>query len=88
MIKQLEPALSDSEALLLHAEQYLAGVPKDVAQWDEKNKRWTEEKVYEYYLKDGWYKAFKDKTLDSWRLKEKKKIEETWKERRSNFFSF
>jgi len=86
MISQLEPALSDSEALLLHAEQYKVGAPKGVCKWDEENQRWTEEKIFEYYLKDGWFKALKEHRLEQWRIEEKKKIEDEWKGGSLNFF--
>jgi len=87
MIKQLEPTLSDSEALLLHSEQYKVGVPKGVSKWDEKNQRWTEEKIFEYYLKDGWFKALRENNLNKWEQREKTRINREWKEDGSlNFF--
>ena len=86
MMKELEPALSDSEALLLHSEQYRVGVPKGVPQWDSLNQRWVDKGVYEYYLKDGWYMALQEGKIEPWREQEKKKIESGWKGGRINFF--
>lgn len=74
MIKQLEPALSDSEALLLHSDQYRVGVPEGLPRWDEKNKRWLEEEIFEYYLKDGWLKALREGRREEWIRDEKSKI--------------
>ena len=86
MIKNLEPALSDSEALLLHSEQYKVGVPKGVVKWDSAGQRWTEERMFEYYLKDGWLKALRENRLEEWRKQEKQKILSEHKEQKSQFF--
>jgi hypothetical protein len=86
MIKELEPLLNDSLALLLHSEQYRVGVPKGIAQWDSLNQRWIDKGVYEYYLKDGWFKALQEGKIEQWREGEKKKIESGWKGGRFNFF--
>ncbi|MEO0166834.1 MAG: hypothetical protein ABIL39_11930, partial [candidate division WOR-3 bacterium] len=48
MMKELEPSLTDSLALLLHSEQYKVGVPKGTAKWDSLNQRWIDKGVYEY----------------------------------------
>jgi hypothetical protein len=86
LIKQLEPMLSDSEALLLHSEQYRVGIPKGVPLRDSLNQRWVDKGIYEYYLKDGWLKAVQDGKIEQWREGEKKKIESGWKGGRFNFF--
>ncbi|HEX7320947.1 MAG TPA: hypothetical protein VF399_11420 [bacterium] len=86
MMKLLEPALSDSEALLLHSDMYRIGIPKGAAIWDEVNKRWIEKGIFEYYLKDGWYKALQQGMLEQWREDEKRKIENEGKEGSINFF--
>ena len=74
MIKQLETALSDSEALLLHSDQYRIGVPEGLPRWDENNNRWLEEEIFEYYLKDGWYRALREGRREEWIQNEKNKV--------------
>jgi hypothetical protein len=86
LIKQLEPALRDSEALYLHSDMYRVGIPKGAAQWDETNKLWNDSGIFKYYLKDGWLKAFREGKIEQWREKEKKKIENESKEGSFNFF--
>jgi hypothetical protein len=79
MIKQFEPALFDSEALLLHSDQYRTGIPEGLPRWDEKNKRWMDEEIFEYYLKDGWFKALREGRHIEWILDEKSKIQKARK---------
>ncbi|MEO0183134.1 MAG: T9SS type A sorting domain-containing protein [candidate division WOR-3 bacterium] len=87
MMKELEPSLTDSLALLLHSEQYKVGVPKGTAKWDSLNQRWIDKGVYEYYLKDGWLKAVQDGRLMEWEENEKMKIQKEWKGGKGfNFF--
>ncbi|MGB3480412.1 MAG: hypothetical protein WBB67_14785 [bacterium] len=86
MIKALEPRLSDSLALLLHSDQYRVGIPKGLPKWHEENKRWLEEEIFEYYLKDGWFEALRENRREEWLQEEKKKIESRRKEGRINFF--
>ncbi|MEO0216367.1 MAG: hypothetical protein ABIL14_05080, partial [candidate division WOR-3 bacterium] len=87
MMKELEPSLTDSLALLLHSEQYKVGVPKGTAKWDSLNQRWIDKGVYEYYLKDGWLKAVQDGRLMEWEENEKVKIQKEWKGGKGfNFF--
>jgi|GEM_PF-1137419 len=86
MIRELEPRLSDSLALLLHSDQYRVGIPRGVSQWDSLNQRWIDKGVYEYYLRDGWFKALQEGKRDEWLKKEKAKIEQSWKEGSLNFF--
>jgi hypothetical protein len=86
MIKQFEPSLSDSEALLLHSDQYRTGVPEGLPRWDEENKRWMDEEVYEYYLRDGWFKALREGRREEWIRDEKIKIEKAGKGGSLNFF--
>lgn len=78
MIRELEPRLSDSLALLLHSDQYRVGIPRGVSQWDSLNQRWIDKGVYEYYLRDGWFKALQEGKRDEWLKKEKAKIEQSW----------
>ncbi|HEX7319414.1 MAG TPA: hypothetical protein VF399_03535 [bacterium] len=85
-MKQLEPALSDSEALLLHSEMYKVGIPKGAAIWDSLNQHWIDKGIFEYYLKDGWYNALQQGTLEQWREDEKRKIENEGKGGSINFF--
>jgi len=79
MMKRLESALSDSEALLLHSEQFQVGAPRGTVKWDEEEEKWIEDEMYEYYLKDGWFKAAREGRLEEWRKKEKEKIQKEWK---------
>jgi hypothetical protein len=75
MIKELEPALSDSEALLLHSDHYRIGIPKDAVYWDKKEECWVtnEKKMFEVFLKDGWYDALKEGKRNAWIETEKEK---------------
>ncbi|MGQ9534730.1 MAG: hypothetical protein ACUVTF_05800, partial [bacterium] len=79
MMKEIEPALTDSLALLLHSEQYKVGVPKGTARWDSLNQRWNDRAVFEYYLRDGWLNAVGEGRLEDWQKNEKKKIQAEWK---------
>ncbi|MGQ9702908.1 MAG: hypothetical protein ACUVQT_10745, partial [bacterium] len=79
MMKEIEPALTDSLALLLHSEQYKVGVPKGTARWDSLNQRWDDRAVFEYYLRDGWLNAVGEGRLEDWQKNEKKKIQAEWK---------
>jgi hypothetical protein len=76
MIRELEPALSDSEALLLHSDHYKIGIPQDAVHWDKDKKCWitNEKKIFEIFLKDGWYNALKTGKRNAWIETEKKKI--------------
>jgi len=80
MMKELEPALSDSQALLLHSDHYKIGIPKGACNWDEEKKRWTEEKIFEYYLNDGWFEALRSGKREVWIGKEKTKIKLQYEE--------
>lgn len=86
MIKQFEPALSDSEALLLHSDQYRVGLPEGLPMWNEENKRWMDEEIFEYYLKDGWFKALREGRHEKWIQDEKNKFKNVRK--RGNLNSF
>jgi len=86
MMKQFEPALSDSEALLLHSDQYRVGVPKGLPRWDEENKRWLEEAIFEYYLKDGWFEALQEGRREAWIIQEREKIMKEVDKHKLNFF--
>jgi hypothetical protein len=74
MMKQLEPKLSDSLALLLHSDQYRIGAPPGLPRWDDENNRWIEEELFEYYLRDGWYDAVREGTHEEWIEQEREKI--------------
>jgi len=76
MMKELEPALSDSEALLLHSDHYRIGIPQDAIYWDKKEECWmtNEKKMFQIFLKDGWYDALKEGVRNSWIETEKEKI--------------
>ncbi len=82
MMKELEPALSDSQALLLHSDHYRIGTPKEATHWDEEKKCLVtdEEKIFEYYLKDGWFKALLSGKREEWIKKEKEKIKLQYEE--------
>jgi len=86
MIKQFEPALSDSEALLLHSDQYRVGIPKGLPKWHEENKRWLEEEVFEYYLKDGWFESLHAGKREAWIIQEREKIMKEVDKHKLNFF--
>jgi len=86
MIKELEPSLSDSLALVLHSEQYRVGIPRGLPRWDSLNQRWKEEEIFDYYLKDGWLKALREGKIERWREQEKEKILSEHKEQKSQFF--
>jgi len=78
MMRELEPALSDSEALLLHSDHYKIGIPRDAMHWDEKEECWitNEKKMFEIFLKDGWYDALQQGERNEWIETEKEKIKE------------
>jgi len=82
MMKEIEPALSDSQALLLHSDHYRIGTPKEATHWDEEKKCLVtdEEKIFEYYLKDGWFKALLSGKREEWIKKEKEKIKLQYEE--------
>jgi len=86
MIKALEPRLSDSLALLLHSDQYRVGIPKGLPKWDEENKRWLEEEVFEYYLKDDWFEALQEGRREAWIIQEREKIMKEVDKHKLNFF--
>jgi len=82
MMKEIEPALSDSQALLLHSDHYRIGTPKEATHWDEEKKCLVtdEEKIFEYYLKDGWFKVLLSGKREEWIKKEKEKIKLQYEE--------
>ncbi len=84
MMKKLDPALSDSQALLLHSDHYRIGTPKEASHWDEEKKCLVtdEEKIFEYYLKDGWFKALLSGKREEWIKKEKEKIKLQYEEKK------
>ncbi|MCK4575286.1 hypothetical protein KAU34_02650 [candidate division WOR-3 bacterium] len=84
MMKKLEPALSDSQALLLHSDHYRIGTPKEATHWDEEKKCFVtdEEKIFEYYLTDGWFKALLSGKREEWIKKEKEKIKLQYEEKK------
>jgi len=86
MIRDLEPRLSDSLALLLHSDQYRVGVPKGLPRWDEENKRWLEEEIFEYYLNDGWFEALHAGKREAWIIQEREKIMKEVDKHKLNFF--
>lgn len=84
MMKKLEPALSDSQALLLHSDHYRIGTPKEASHWDKEKKCLVtdEEKIFEYYLKDGWFKALLSGKREEWIKKEREKIKLQYEEKK------
>ncbi len=86
MIRDLEPRLSDSLALLFHSDQYRVGVPKGLPKWDEENKRWLEEEIFEYYLKDGWFESLHAGKREAWIIQEREKIMKEVDKHKLNFF--
>jgi hypothetical protein len=74
MMKQLEPRLSDSLALLLHSDQYRVGAPPGLSRWDEENEQWIMNEVFEYYLNDSWYDAAREGKHEEWIQQEREKI--------------
>jgi hypothetical protein len=85
MIKNLEPRISDSLALLLHSDQYRVGCPAGLPRWDEENKHWIDGEIFEYYLRDGWFDAVQEGRRDTWIIKERKKIMVYGKEHKFSF---
>jgi len=86
MIKELEPRLSDSLALLLHSDQYRVGVPKGLPIWDEEKQRWIEEEIFKYYLNDGWFEALQEGRREAWIIQEREKIMKEVDKHKLNFF--
>jgi hypothetical protein len=78
MMRKMEPALSDSEALLLHSEIAQVGVPTEVhPKKFEKGMLPGEEyeEFYKYYLRNGWLKAIREGRHEEWIKDEKSKLE-------------
>jgi len=78
MMRKMEPALSDSEALLLHSEIAQVGAPigfhpkkfeKGMLPGEEY------EEFYKYYLRNGWLKAIREGRYEEWIKDEKSKLE-------------
>jgi hypothetical protein len=86
MIRDLEPRLSDSLALLFHSDQYRVGVPKGLPRWDEEKQRWIEEEIFKYYLNDGWFEALQEGRREAWIIQEREKIMKEVDKHKLNFF--
>ncbi len=83
MMRRLEPAISDSEALCLHSEMYQVLIPPEVsARWDEEKQEWIEDEIFRYYLQEGWLKAMREGRREDWQREQKEKIEREWERHR------
>lgn len=83
MMKRLEPAVTDSEALCLHSEMYHVGWPPSVrAKWDKEKQEWIEDDIFLYYLKQGWLAAMREGRIEEWRAHLKARIRGEWEERK------
>ena len=60
------------------------GTPKEATHWDEEKKCFVtdEEKIFEYYLTDGWFKALLSGKREEWIKKEKEKIKLQYEEKK------
>jgi hypothetical protein len=74
MMRKMEPALSDSEALLLHSEIAQVGAPQEFhPKKFEKGMLPGEEyeEIYMYYLRNGWLKAVREGRHKNWLIQMK-----------------
>lgn len=92
MMKRLEPAITDSEALCLHSDFYRLGIPPGTGM-KKTEVGMAELEVFEegfqYYLKDGWLKAFREGKREEWIKQESektKKLREKRDGKNLNFF--
>jgi hypothetical protein len=81
MMRDLEPSLSDSEALLLHADLPRIGKPRGASNW-------TEMGIYRYYVDDGWVEAMRAAKRQEWINQERIKIAGTYKRKFWNIRNF
>lgn len=85
MMKKIEPALSDSEALLLHSDFFSADGLLKLPVGVELNKVEKGatvgeecEGVFRYMLNEGWLKATRTGERQEWLKREKEKIKKQW----------
>lgn len=79
LLKEMEPSITDPEALCLHADMYKVGIPYGYESiWKEKEKVWDDRRQFKYYLDNGWLNAFRSGGREKWIKEYKSKVQKSW----------